>query len=649
MGGMTEGNEARETNEDAEWEALMEQLEADGLMGKERPPAPSSEAIPPPWEDDEGGAVTTMDDFLSRMVNGLLKKINHGAGRGGAPSPASCDGLEDGEGSSVADPVSSVSGDSDSDDGGWFTSDAEDSDFDPLEYEGREHYVSLGLHRAGGELSKDPQRASAAEIRAAWHRRCRKYHPGSRGGGRLRAFSRALRAYEVLRCPVRKAAYDDWADDARFDTRGEAERRVENALTYADSAEFREQQCRFLLEQLEDAGAVPEADPCDPDSCKVLILLCGLCGRPSNLECWTCRLPLCDFCKSRPHWNEQHGVSLHYPLVATHINAVQAEKRAQADVLAKEARAEENEIDLALGHEVIRSDFLVAARRHARGFARTREALSAEALRLQWTAGMARYYRWGQDEDWVYVCVYNPLGGHARVAVDARRLQVLGGDVGGNDPAVVDRYIDGDVARGMPIEQLTPQDGRYVLIALPKAYPGTVWDALFQGDPPGTSAVGPILGPPAPYEVVYGRRESLVRVTLGAEVKEDDVDVDISARGMRVWIAGRPDLCFERAFTWPQVDLESSWHACFNVGSHEAELEIVVRNGEPEVGGTVGQRKPKCTILFKEDVDDFHLTEMLLGCAFALSDGRALPRSSLPPNSASLADTLQQVRVHPVS
>ena len=639
MFGADEEEEEIGTTSQAEWDALMARLEAESLTER---PVRNNVSL---------DGISTMDDLLLHFYNKIigsdvnkLPSISDIKGAGSTSyidtGPSCPESSADVDAQGVACEASSVL-DSDSDDGGWFTSDAEDSDFDPLEFEGREHYVSLGLHRVCG-LSKDPQRATNQDIRAAWHRRARRYHPGARGGGRIRAYSRALRAYEVLRCPVRKAAYDAWADDARFDTRGEAEERANNALRDPHKAVCRDDQCKFLLEMLEDAGAVPEADFSDPASCRVLILLCGLCGRPSNLECWTCRLPLCEFCKLRPHWNEQHGVPLHYPLVDTHTEAVQAEKRQQAEVLAKQAKAEEDEIDLARGHEGILNEFLGVAREYSQGAQGKR--LSDEALKIHWTARMSRYYRWGQDEDHIYVSVYNPLGGHARVLVDATRFQIFGGDEGRKAPPVIDRYLDGDVSRSAPIEHLTSPDGRYVLFSIPKAYPGSVWRVLFQGDPPLTSAVGHVLGPPALYEVIFGPQEALIRVKLEPEVKQGDVDVELSATGLRVNVAGGAGTYFERSFTWPKIDLESSWHACFDAGSAKAELEITVRNGQPDVGGTVGRRKPKHNVLFKEDVDDFFLSDMLLGSAFAMSDGRAIKRESLPPRGAALADTLLRAR-----
>lgn len=76
------------------------------------------------------------------------------------------------------------------------------------------HYATLGLEPT----------ATAREIRTAYRRLARETHPDARGGDPVmeRRFKRIARAWEVLRDPVRRAAYDSRIARGRFAAPGTA-------------------------------------------------------------------------------------------------------------------------------------------------------------------------------------------------------------------------------------------------------------------------------------------------------------------------------------------------------------------------------------------------------------------------------------------
>lgn len=39
---------------------------------------------------------------------------------------------------------------------------------------------------------------------------------------------------------------------------------------------------------------------CDPAT--QLVITCEVCRRPSNRECWTCGMKICEFCTLKRHW-----------------------------------------------------------------------------------------------------------------------------------------------------------------------------------------------------------------------------------------------------------------------------------------------------------------------------------------------------------
>lgn len=49
------------------------------------------------------------------------------------------------------------------------------------------------------------------------------------------------------------------------------------------------------------------------DPATQLVALCEVCGRPSNKECWICKMRICDFCTRKQHW--RGAFALHWPLV----------------------------------------------------------------------------------------------------------------------------------------------------------------------------------------------------------------------------------------------------------------------------------------------------------------------------------------------
>lgn len=51
----------------------------------------------------------------------------------------------------------------------------------------------------------------------------------------------------------------------------------------------------MLLDELRASGV-----RCDPLT--QLVVTCEVCRRPSNKECWTCGMRICDFCTLKRHW-----------------------------------------------------------------------------------------------------------------------------------------------------------------------------------------------------------------------------------------------------------------------------------------------------------------------------------------------------------
>ena len=62
------------------------------------------------------------------------------------------------------------------------------------------------------------------------------------------------------------------------------------------------------------------------------MVLCEVCGRPSNKTCFACGLKFCDFCTRKLHW--KGGVGLHYPVsnAPGHLRAKLAEKELEKKI-----------------------------------------------------------------------------------------------------------------------------------------------------------------------------------------------------------------------------------------------------------------------------------------------------------------------------
>lgn len=39
---------------------------------------------------------------------------------------------------------------------------------------------------------------------------------------------------------------------------------------------------------------------CEPAT--QLVVTCEVCGRPATKQCWTCGMPICEFCTLKQHW-----------------------------------------------------------------------------------------------------------------------------------------------------------------------------------------------------------------------------------------------------------------------------------------------------------------------------------------------------------
>ncbi|KAF6254987.1 hypothetical protein COO60DRAFT_1641921 [Scenedesmus sp. NREL 46B-D3] len=141
----------------------------------------------------------------------------------------------------------------------------------------------------------------------AYRTLARRLHPDK--GGSSEAFGALQAAFELLSDPKARRVYDALAADVRFRP-GAAAPYSQVRQPDAEPGPPPGATEALLLQQLLRARA---AAGCCLDPAVQLCVTCEVCRRPATKECWTCRMPICDFCTRRQHW--KGDVPLHWPLV----------------------------------------------------------------------------------------------------------------------------------------------------------------------------------------------------------------------------------------------------------------------------------------------------------------------------------------------
>ena len=416
---------------------------------------------------------------------------------------------------------------------------------------GTKHYDVLGV----------PRDADARAIKRAYREMARTSHPDK--GGSDAAFAAVRAAFETLGHPARRAAYDALASEHEY-------RYIPGVTPRARGGED------AMLDDLERLGL-----SLDPGS--QLVVLCEVCGRPSNKTCFACGIKFCDFCTRKLHW--RGGVGLHYPVTNKpgHLRRSLAEKEL-------EKKIEEDARRRLTSDPNYRHDAeLAEIRRFKERVAEISPAAispvgsfgsfgSRATLTRTFDRRLARYYMWAQTARKVHVAVYVPTGyGDKDLRVEivpdggasGGGFGAFGADFAGasvdasaasggivlvqpeDSPPVVERALAGLIDASAPVETLRSRDGRRCALSLTKARPGETWTRLFQGDPDFARALR------QPY-VTHETNEE-VTVTFDALpfwVRKDDIRVDVTHAGVRVRCesAGLENL--ERTF-WRGDDAEA--------------------------------------------------------------------------------------------
>ena len=398
---------------------------------------------------------------------------------------------------------------------------------------GDKHYNAL-------DVSRD---ASGLEIKAAYRLKIKSAHPDK--GGSDESFTAIQRAYETLSDPAKRSAYDLLGREHEY-------KYIPGVTPRARGGED------VLLDDLERLGL-----KLDPGS--QLVVLCEVCGRPSNKTCFACGLRFCDFCTRKLHW--KGGVGLHYPVSNSpgHLRKQLAEKEL-------EKKIEEDSRARLMGDPNFRHDAeLAEIRRFKETYAELSATLTSHDSSKTTLIGtfdmrLGKYYAWAQTARKVYIAVYVPTG-YADKEVRVEVFPDAGtfgnrsdGSVGGvvlvhpeDSPPVLERALAEDnwIDSNAPIETLRSKDGRRCAISLTKAKPGTSWSRLFRGDP----LFARCLRQP------YSTHETNEEVTITIEnlpfwIRSDDVKCAVDAFGVKLTIQSSGLETLERTF-WRSDDGDS--------------------------------------------------------------------------------------------
>ena len=408
---------------------------------------------------------------------------------------------------------------------------------------GTKHYDVLGV----------PRDADARAIKRAYREMARTSHPDK--GGSDAAFAAVRAAFETLGHPARRAAYDALASEHEY-------RYIPGVTPRARGGED------AMLDDLERLGL-----SLDPGS--QLVVLCEVCGRPSNKTCFACGIKFCDFCTRKLHW--RGGVGLHYPVTNKpgHLRRSLAEKELEKKI--EEDARRRLTSDPNYRHDAELAEIRRFKERVAEISRSVGDAFGSRAtLTRTFDRRLARYYMWAQTARKVHVAVYVPTGygdkdlrieivpdggasGGGFIRDFGAFSDFAGADASGgivlvqpeDSPPVVERALAGLIDASAPVETLRSRDGRRCALSLTKARPGETWTRLFQGDPDFARSLR------QPY-VTHETNEE-VTVTFDALpfwVRKDDVRVDVTHVGVRVRCesAGLENL--ERTF-WRGDDAEA--------------------------------------------------------------------------------------------
>ncbi|KAG2424123.1 hypothetical protein HXX76_014797 [Chlamydomonas incerta] len=309
------------------------------------------------------------------------------------------------------------------------------------------HYEVLGLKFG----------ASDEDVRKAYREAARCLHPDK--GGSAEAFARLQAAWETLRDPARRAAYDACAHDYRHQyvpqerqrsSGGEAALLAELAVA-ARAAAY----TAAAADGSGGAGAVVA-------SCQ-LVVTCEMCGRPATRACSLCGLDFCSFCARRQHWRGVHG--LHWPVVLAAGSLVEALGRCEL-----EAKRLEDDARLLAADPHHRTE---AQLRELRAFNQAAALAAARPGReTHHDPALARLYMWTQTPRHVLLAVHLPNGRHdLEVEAELSAGGVLRVGVAGGGAAAVVRALAGPLEPSAPVEVHRTGDGRFVVLVLTKALP----------------------------------------------------------------------------------------------------------------------------------------------------------------------------------
>lgn len=477
------------------------------------------------------------------------------------------------------------------------------------------------------ELLDIPFDATADEIKRAWRENARKNHPDK--GGCAEKFAEIQKAFETLSDPNRKAAYDLLASEHEY-------RYIPGVTPRARGGED------VLLDDLERLGL-----KLDPGS--QLVVLCEVCGRPSNKECFACGLKFCDFCTRKLHW--KGGVGLHYPVsnAPGHLRSKLAEKELEKKI-EEDSKARlmsdpnyRHDVELA---EIRRFKEICAERDSRFGIASNASQMGGRVtLTKTFDRRLGRYYMWCQTARKVYISVYVPTG----YADKELRVEVVpdgsgGGKYYGNgeysgsnsystnsgiggvvvvqpedSPPVIERLLDSQIDGSCPVETVRSKDGRRCAIALVKARPGQTWTKLFSGDPTFARCLK------QPYQVHETNDDVTVTFNeLPFWIRSDDVTCDVDPYGLSVRIQSSELELVRRTF-WRSDDAEAG----------EAEQSEQSENGPLSIGDTLDDPSSEERTEKKKKHVDFLLYE---SAAWSLDRGTGETNNSLENKNTATED-----------
>ena len=386
---------------------------------------------------------------------------------------------------------------------------------------GDAHYVALGVERD----------ATAHEIRSAYRAKARVCHPDK--GGDARTFAKLQLAFETLSDPGRRSTYDLLAREFEY-------RYIPGVTVRARGGED------LILDDLERLGL-------DLDPGRQLVVLCEVCGRPSNKTCYVCDCRFCDFCTRKMHWKGPHG--LHYPV--HNAPGSMARKIAEKEL---ESKTLEDGRARMIEDPNYRNDLELAEARAFKEAAAEIYGLGAKPCDVNGSGDvphhvkrydhrLGKYYAWAQTERKVHIAVHVPTGFQDKKV----HMEIGGGHFGilriqAEDSApVVERRFAFPVDQNCPVDTMQTQMRTKMLITLTKATPGETWTRLFEGDPMYARCLQ------QPYAVQESNTEAVVEVELPFWIEGSDCRVHVDKYGLRVEVPNEIDN-LKRTFFRPARD-----------------------------------------------------------------------------------------------